>query len=99
MKASRRWRFFSMLSAGTGLGIIAGELISAEDNDGFNIGITGIGAGVFLLAVSLSIKADRKADKAIDLYNACQAMMGSGYRKAQLVLAVDSNGIGLKLKF
>lgn len=99
IKASRRWRFFAGLTAGIGLGIIAGELISAEDNEGFSFGVAGIGAGVFLLAVPLSIKADRKADKAIDLYNTRQSMLGDNKDRVKLGLALDEKGIGLRLKF
>ncbi len=99
LKASRRWRFFSGLTAGIGLGIIAGELIRAEDNEGFSFGVAGIGAGIFLLAVPLSIKADRKADKAIDLYNTRQSVLGAKNDRFKLGFAIENYGLGLKLKF
>ncbi len=99
IKGSRRWSFFLGLTAGIGLGIGAGELISAEGKEGFSFWEAGIGPGIFLLAVPLSIKADRKADKAIDLYNTRQSMLGKKNYSLKLGLAIEEKGLGLKLKF
>jgi hypothetical protein len=99
MKASRRWLFCAELTVGIGVGIIIGELISTSDNEGFNFINGGIGAGMFLLAIPLSIKADRKADSSISLYNARQSTLGNKNKQITWGLALNDKGIGFRLQF
>lgn len=98
MKSSRRLNFAAATLVGIGFGGICSQLLSLEDDEGFNFAIAGFSTGLIVGAVALSFKSDKNADKAIELYNGRQLTSRDTYSK-YLTLSLDGNGLGLKLVF
>ncbi|MBK6267367.1 hypothetical protein JKA74_20155 [Marivirga sp. S37H4] len=98
IRSSRRLNFLAATTAGLGLSAIASQLVSLEDNRGFNFAIGGLGAGLFLGAVGISIKADKRADLAIELYNSRKLISKKVYRN-HLGMVFNSRGIGINWTF
>lgn len=98
MKSSRRLNFAAATMVGIGFAGICSQLLSLEDDEGFNFGIAGFSTGLIMGAVALSFKSDKKADKAVELYNRRQLSSRNSYSK-YLTLYVDGSGLGLKLVF
>jgi len=58
-----------------------------------------IGAGLIVLSIPISIIGNKKAAKAIHIYNANLYDQASLFKKPQLRLSISGPGLGLTLKF
>lgn len=96
MKSSRRWAFTSAVIAGFGAGAFMPTFFDPSPEITVPLLITGI--SLIAIAVPIKIMANRKADKAIELYNSRQ-LMGNLKPKPTLNLTLNQLGLGIKLKF
>ncbi len=96
MKSSRRWAFTSSIIAGFGLGTFMPTFFDPSPEITVPLLITGV--GLIAIAVPIKTMANRRADEAIELYNA-RKLIGNVKPKPSLNLTFNQYGIGLNLKF
>jgi hypothetical protein len=96
MKSSRRWALTSSIIAAFGIGAFMPTFFDPSPEITVPLLITGV--GLIAIAVPLKTKANRKADKAIELYNSRQ-LMGKNRFNPEFHLNLTATGVGLEMKF
>ena len=81
---------------GFGIGLPLGAQIAGGDPNWI---YAGLGAGLIVISLPISIKAGKEAKRAVDLHN---ASLATGYQsnfKPEFSSVGNGNGVGLSLKF
>jgi len=81
---------------GFGIGLPLGAQIAGGDPNWI---FAGVGAGLIIISIPVSSKANKEAKRAVDLHN---ASLATGYQsdfKPEFSIVGNSNGIGLSIQF
>lgn len=98
IKAAKTNYSFALILGGAG-GFMVGLPIGTAMGGGEpNWTMAGIGAGLIIASIPISIKFNKQAKKAIETYN--QGLRTSShYNNKELKIAMTSNGLGITLNF
>lgn len=84
---------------GIGGGLIGFPIGTAIGGGDANWTLAGVGAGLIIIAIPIASGANKKANKAVDLYNS--SLNTTSYKKfnPQFNMVVNGNGVGLAMSF
>lgn len=97
MRVAKTYRSAAMVLGYAGGFLIGWPLGTALGGGEPNWTLAGVGAGLILLAIPLSISYSKHAKEAVGIYNS--VLGNTGLRKIKFDLGLTYNGIGIKMTF
>ncbi len=98
IKSAKTNNGMAMVLGGVGGALIGWPLGTAMGGGEPNWTLAGIGAGLVVVSIPISSKANKKALKAVAIYNA-NLNATSSYFKPEFNLSLSSTGVGLVMSF
>jgi len=98
IKTAQTTNILATIIGGTGAFMLGWQLGGALAGGEFNGTMAGIGAGLVVVSIPISLKFNRQAKSAINTYNE-GLKTGSNLIKPKLNFSCTNNGVGLSLNF
>ncbi len=99
IKQARSKSTFASIFGFAGGGFIGWSMGAAVRDEEIDWTLTGIGVGLVVIAIPISVRANKKAKQAVDTYNS--SMNSTSYHEfnPEFEIIANGNGIGLTMKF
>ncbi|WGH74750.1 hypothetical protein P8625_11740 [Tenacibaculum tangerinum] len=99
MKKAKSNTTLATILGGAGGALIGFPVGAAIGGGEANWTIAGVGAGLIIVAIPIASGANKKANEAVDLYNASLDATSYNNFKPQFNMLINGNGVGISMSF
>ena len=99
MKKGRTNRSLSSVLGFAGGGLLGWSIATALGDGEANWTLAGIGGGLIIVGIPISLSANKKINQAVELYNASLKPTSYNAFKPELKIIANGNGFGLSMNF
>jgi len=99
MKSAKSSNFLAQVIGGVGGGLIGYPIGTAIGGGKPNWALAGIGAGLVVISIPISSNVNKKAKKAVEIYNSSLESTGSTNFSPSFKFIANGNGIGFSMNF
>lgn len=99
VKKAQTNRTIAIIMGCTGGGLIGYQTGTDSAGGKANWTLAGIGAGLLVVAIPISLSADKKTKQAVELYNHSLSTTSNYECKPELKLIANGKGVGLSMNF
>lgn len=99
IKKGRANRSFGAILGFAGGGLIGWPIGTSIGGGDANWTLTGIGAGLLIIGIPISSRANKKINQAVELYNASLNSTANQKLKPEFMIIANANGVGLSMNF